>query len=89
MDLESRVRWEDYFRAKEEMLALTSTLEAAWHIVAAHDKKRARLNCIDHFLSIPSYEEVPHEEIALPERAYHEDYERRDLPPGMFVPRAY
>jgi polyphosphate kinase 2 len=89
MDLESRVRWEEYTRAKEEMFARTSIPEAPWHIVEANDKKRARLNCIDHFLSLIPYEPVPHEEIVLPERVYHEDYERRDLPPEMFVPRRY
>jgi polyphosphate kinase 2 len=89
MDLESRVRWEDYTRAKEEMFARTSIPEAPWRIVEANDKKRARLNCIGHLLSLIPYEPVPHEEIALPERVYHEDYERRDLPPEMFVPRRY
>jgi polyphosphate kinase 2 len=89
MDLESRVRWEDYTVAKEEMLLRTSIPEAPWHIVEANDKKRARLNCIAHLLGLLPYEEVPHARIELPERVYHEDYERRDLPPGMFVPRRY
>jgi polyphosphate kinase 2 (PPK2 family) len=89
MDLESRVRWEDYTRAKEEMFARTSIPEAPWRIVEANDRRRARLNCIAHLLSLIPYEPAPHEEITLPERVYHEDYERRDLPAEMFVPQVY
>jgi polyphosphate kinase 2 len=63
MDLQSRVRWEDYTRAKEEMLHRTSIAEAPWHIVAGNDKKRARLNCIDHLLSL---RHVPAEFCLLP-----------------------
>ena len=51
MDLQSRVRWEDYTKAKEEMLARTNIPEAPWYIVEGNDKKRARLNCIDHLLA--------------------------------------
>jgi polyphosphate kinase 2 (PPK2 family) len=68
MDLQSRVRWEDYTKAKEEMLARTNIPEAPWYIVEGNDKKRARLNCIDHLISLIDYEEVPHEEVALPDR---------------------
>ncbi|PII37640.1 hypothetical protein T190_30940 [Sinorhizobium meliloti CCBAU 01290] len=50
MDLQSRVRWEAYTKAKEETFARTNIREAPWHIVEANDKKRARLNCIDHLL---------------------------------------
>jgi polyphosphate kinase 2 len=89
MDLQARVRWEDYTRAKEEMLLRTSIPEAPWHIVEANDKKRARLNCIAHLLGLIPYEPVPHDEIELPERVYHENYERRDLPSEMFVPQRY
>lgn len=89
MDLESRVRWEDYTKAKEEMFFRTNIPEAPWYIVEANDKKRARLNCIDHLLGLIPYEPVPHEEVILPERVYKEDYERRDLPPEMFVPSRY
>src|SRR5215471_9119404 len=62
MDLQSRVRWEDYTRAKEEMFARTNIAEAPWFIVEANDKKRARLNCIDHLLQQVPYKEVPHTE---------------------------
>ena len=89
MDLQSRVRWEAYTKAKEEMLARTNIPEAPWHIVEGNDKKRARLNCIDHFLTQIPYEPVPHEEVHLPERVYNPNYERRVLPDELYVPRKY
>ncbi|MEL7542287.1 MAG: polyphosphate kinase 2, partial [Pseudomonadota bacterium] len=58
MDLQARVRWEDYTEAKEDMLKRTNIDEAPWYIVEGNDKKRARLNCIDHLLSMVPYEEV-------------------------------
>jgi polyphosphate kinase 2 len=89
MDLQSRVRWEDYTRAKEEMFARTNIPEAPWHIVEGNDKKRARLDCIHHLLTLIPYGDVPHETIELPERVYNEDYERATLPPELYVPRRY
>jgi polyphosphate kinase 2 len=89
MDLESRVRWEDYTRAKEEMIERTHTLEARWHLVEANDKRRARLNCIDHLIKQIPYTEVPHKQVTLPERVFHPNYERRALPAELFVPRIY
>ena len=76
MDLQSRVRWEQYTKAKEETFARTNIEEAPWFIVEGNDKKRARLNCIDHLLTQMPYEEVPHEEISLPERVFNPEYER-------------
>ena len=89
MDLESRRRWEDYTRAKETMLERTHIPEAPWWIVQAVDKKRARLNCIAHLLSLAPYHEVPHESVALPSRLRHPDYIRHPVPPEMFVPERY
>jgi polyphosphate kinase 2 len=89
MDLQSRVRWEHYTKAKEEAFARTNIDEAPWYIVEGNDKKRARLNCIDHLLSLFPYEDVPHEEISLPERVYNKDYERAVLPPELYVPSKY
>jgi polyphosphate kinase len=89
MDLQSRVRWEDYTRAKEETFARTNIPEAPWHIVEANDKKRARLNCIDHLLSQVPYEEIPHQDVTLPDRVFNPDYERHVLPPELFVPSKY
>ncbi len=89
MDLQSRVRWEQYTKAKEEMMARTNIPEAPWYIVEGNDKKRARLNCIDHLLSLFPYTDVPHEEVTLPERVFNPDYERAVLPPELYVPSKY
>ncbi|MEO8177975.1 MAG: polyphosphate kinase 2 [Deltaproteobacteria bacterium] len=89
MDLESRVRWEDYTAAKEEMLARTNISEAPWFIVEGNDKKRARLNCMAHLLEQLPYTQVPQEEIKLPERVFHTEYERKTIPSELYVPRIY
>jgi len=89
MDLESRKRWEAYTKAKEDMLARTHIPEAPWWIVQAVDKKRARLNCIQHLLDQFAYNEVERPEIRLPERLRHPDYARRPVPRDMFVPQLY
>jgi polyphosphate kinase 2 (PPK2 family) len=89
MDLQSRVRWEQYTQVKEEMFERTNIPEAQWFIVEGNDKKRARLNCIDHLLTQVPYEEVPHEPIALPERVFDPNYERKVLPDELYVPEKY
>ena len=89
MDLESRRRWEEYTRAKETMLDRTHIPEAPWWIVQAVDKKRARLNCIDHLLSQVPYHDVPHAGVQLPARVRHPDYIRHPVPAEMFVPEKY
>ncbi|WP_368416534.1 polyphosphate kinase 2 [Falsiroseomonas sp.] len=89
MDLQSRVRWEQYTKAKEDMFERTNIPEAPWHIVEGNDKKRARLNCIAHLLSMIPYEEIPHPAITLPERVFDPNYERRTLPPELYVPERY
>ena len=89
MDLQSRRRWEDYTRAKEAMLERTHIPEAPWYIVEGNDKKRARLNCISHLLSLLPYEPVPHEEVTLPECVFNPDYERAVLPPELYVPQRF
>ena len=88
MDLESRRRWEDYTRAKEVMLERSHIPEARWWVVQAVDKKRARLNCIDHLLKQFPYAEVPKQGVVLPERERHEHYSRQSAcPPEMLVAR--
>jgi polyphosphate kinase 2 len=89
MDLESRIRWEQYTKAKEEMFARTNIPEAPWFIVEGNDKKRERLNCIEHLLTKIPYEEVPSEKVELPDREYNPDYERRVLPDELYVPKVY
>jgi polyphosphate kinase 2 len=89
MDVESRRRWEDYTRAKETMLERTHIPEAPWWIVEAVDKRRARLNCIRHFLGQIPYEDAPKPPVVLPDRVRHADYIRTPIPQHMFVPPAY
>lgn len=89
MDLESRRRWEDYTRAKEAMLERTHIAEAPWWVVQAVDKKRARLNCIQHLLGQMPYREVEREEISLPTRVRNPDYIRQPVPQEMIVPEVY
>ncbi|HIJ39021.1 MAG TPA: polyphosphate kinase 2 [Rhodospirillaceae bacterium] len=89
MDLESRRRWEQYTKAKEEMLERTHIPEAPWWVVEAVDKKRSRLNCISHFLGQIAYREVERPPIVLPERVHNPDYVRQPLPKEWFVPNIY
>jgi polyphosphate kinase 2 len=89
MDLQSRVRWEEYTKAKEETFARTNIPEAPWFIVTGNDKKRARLNCIHHLLEQIPYEEVPQERVTLPDRVFDPEYEREPLPPELHVPQRY
>jgi polyphosphate kinase 2 len=89
MDLESRRRWEDYTRAKEVMLERSHIPEAPWWVVQAVDKKRARLNCIDHLLKQIHYTDTPKAEVILPPRQHHEHYSRQAVPPSMLVPEVY
>jgi polyphosphate kinase 2 len=79
MDLESHRRWYDFSRARDEMLAATDTAHAPWYIVNADDKRRARLNCIAHLLSVIPYKEVKHKKVKLPKRQKPHGYvEPRD-----------
>jgi polyphosphate kinase 2 len=89
MDLESRVRWEEYTKAKETMLERTHIPEAPWWIVQAVDKKKARLNCIDHLLSLIPYTEIEHDTVVLPKRVRNADYIRLPVSQDMYVPERY
>jgi polyphosphate kinase 2 len=89
MDLESRRRWELYTKAKEYMLEKTSTQTSPWWIVEADDKKRARLNCINHLLTRIPYGTVNHPEVILPDRVHNPDYTREPIPKEMYVPEVY
>jgi polyphosphate kinase len=68
MDLESHRRWYDYSRARDDMLVATDMPHAPWYIVDADDKRRARLNCISHLLSLIPYRELDREKLKLPRR---------------------
>ena len=89
MDLESRRRWEDYTKAKEIMLQRSHIPEARWWVVQAVDKKRARLNCIDHLLKQFPYRDIEKSQVALPDRERRKDYSRRPVPKEMLVPEIY
>ncbi|MEI6611600.1 polyphosphate kinase 2 [Polynucleobacter sp.] len=89
MDLEARRLWEAYTKAKETMLEHTHIPEAPWWVVAANDKKKARLNCISHLLTQIPYQEISHPEITLPARVHNPDYLRGPVPPEMYVPEIY
>ena len=89
MDLEARRLWEAYTKAKETMLERTHIPEAPWWVVAANDKKKARLNCITHLLDQIPYKEIDHPVIKLPARVHNPDYLRGPVPPEMYVPEVY
>ncbi len=88
MDLEAQHRWYDYSRARDAMFAATDTPESPWYVVPSNDQRRARLNCIAHFLSLIPYEEVPRTPIEFPERQARGDYVEPDYP-YHYVPEKY
>jgi polyphosphate kinase len=89
MDMESRRLWEQYTKAKETMLERTHMPETPWWIVEAVDKKKARLNCIRHFLSQVPYAEIEREPVSLPDRVHNPDYLRNPVSQEMLVPSVY
>ena len=89
-DLCSRSRWFDYSRARDVMLDATDTEFAPWYIVLADDKRRARLNCISHLLSLIPYKKVSREKVKLPERSKKRAYDdEATLTTRRFVPAKY
>ena len=88
MDIKSYTHWYDYSRARDAMFAATDTPKSPWYVVDANDKRRARLNCIAHLLSLVPYEEVPREPIKWPKRQGKGDYVEPDYPYRM-VPAIY
>lgn len=89
MDLQARVRWEQYTKAKEEMFERTSIAEAPWYIVEGNDKRRERLNCMAHILSKIPFKEIKQEKVSLPNRVFNPDYERQTLPNALYVPKMF
>ena len=89
MDVESRNRWVEYSKAKDEMFAHTDTKQCPWYVVHADDKKRARLNCIHHLLSLIPYEDLTPPPIDLPERKDDKSYVRPPITDQTFVPDLY
>jgi polyphosphate kinase 2 (PPK2 family) len=86
IDLESRLRWVDYSRAKDEMFVHTDIPEAPWYVVEGDDKRRARLNCIAHLLSLVPYEDVLEAPVELPPRPAEADYQRPPRELYTYVP---
>jgi polyphosphate kinase 2 len=86
MDLESITRWEEYSRAKDQMLIHTDIPEAPWYVVESDDKRRARLNMIHHLLSTIDYEEVRRPPLELPKRPPSTGYRRPPRDTQTYVP---
>ncbi|HBO33402.1 MAG TPA: polyphosphate kinase 2 [Anaerolineaceae bacterium] len=86
MDLESRKRWVEYSRAKDDMFRYTDTKLSPWYVVEADDKKRARLNCINHLLSKIPYEDLTPQVLELPPRQVDNSYVRPPFGDQTFVP---
>lgn len=89
MDLESRRRWQEYSKAKDEMMAYTDIKQSPWYVVNADSKKRARLNCIRHLLKRIPYKDLTPDPIQLPRRPSDKGYVRPPITEQTFVPDFY
>jgi polyphosphate kinase 2 len=89
MDLKAREKWADFSRAKADMFAHTDIKQAPWFVVNADEKRRARLNCISHLLSMVPYEDLTPEPIDLPPRGPEKGYVRPPISDQTFVPEVY
>jgi len=89
MDMESRARWVEYSRAKDEMFTYTDIKQAPWYVVEADDKRRARLNCIAHLLSMIPYEDLTPDPMELPPRPEGMGYVRPPRDYQNYVPEKY
>jgi len=89
MDIESRSRWVEYSRGKDEMFAHTDIKQAPWFVVEADVKKRARVNCIRHLLSMLPYEDLTPQPIKLPPRQEARGYVRPPFSDQTFIPDSY
>ena len=86
MDLESRARWVEYSIAKDIMFAHTDIKQAPWYVVEADQKKRARLNCIQHLLSLIDYQDLTPAPIELPKPVVRKGYVRPPMTDQNIVP---
>jgi polyphosphate kinase 2 len=89
MDVDSRSKWVEYSRAKDEMFSHTDIKQAPWYVVNADDKRRARLNCIAHLLSLIPYEDLTPPPIKLPARQTDAGYVRPPITDQTFVPQVW
>ena len=85
MDLPSRSKWYEYSRARDMMLKATDTKHAPWYILRSDDKKRARLNCLAHILSLIPHKKLPREQVKLPKRSTKGAYDDRSSAEGTKV----
>ena len=90
MDLESFRRWYEYSRARDKMLEATDSKHAPWNLVRSDDKRKARLNCISHFLSMIPYKKVPRERVKLPKRSDKHSYDdQKSIKGHKFITERY
>ena len=90
MDLESYRRWYEYSRARDLMMKATDTKHAPWYLIRSDSKKKARLNCITHFLSLFPYKKVPRQKVILPPRKSQDSYDDQSPLKGRrFIPERY
>jgi polyphosphate kinase 2 len=89
MDLESRARWVEYSKAKDDMFSATDIKQSPWYVVKADDKRLARLNCISHLLSMIPYKDLTSDPISLPPRQQKMDYIRPPMSMQTFVPDVF
>jgi len=89
IDINSRDKWEEYSRAKDEMFSYTDTKICPWYVVESDDKRKARLNCIQHLLSMIPYKDLPDEELELKPRKQNKGYVRPPKSEQTFVQDFY
>ncbi len=89
MDVQSRSKWVEYSKAKDITFAHTDIKQAPWFVVNADDKRRARLNCINHLLSLIPYEDIPPDEVVLPTRQREVGYVRPPIEDQNFIPEVF
>lgn len=89
MDLKSREKWLEYSKAKDDMFAATDIPESPWYVVEADDKKRARLNCISHLLSLIPYQDILPDPFELPPQEHEFEYHRPPIEAQKFIPAKY
>ncbi len=88
MDLKSYTRWDDYSKARDDMFLATDTAWAPWYVARSDDKRRARLNIIEHLLSKIPYKKVPREKVKLPKRRVTAE-PRQPAHPAKQVPEVH
>lgn len=88
MDLEAHRRWYDYSRARDDMFAATDSEHAPWYVVQSDNKRRARLNCISHLLSLIPYKDLPRKKVKLPPRQKSDGYQPSQHP-YRYIPEQF